>query len=844
MATRNLRHIVLANPPESMEFSPMSGGRGESGRIPVRDRLSHSALLNERLKRAWEDAENDVISYKIERNGIYLEFRGDPGYELLATSLESLQSKYPDKHIRLLNVRKYLESPENGPSTPTETKCATVFVPNSRKDFFFERIEKYADERNDISGNPRYHSLINSISDIRRAVAIRDFWTDAPELIPSDKEAKWCEVWLRDSGDEVSARFTGCMKENGIETNDQELCFPERIVRMVHADRRQLETIIHVSDDLAEFRCAKETADFWTELPNWQQAEWVEDLLGRLRISPLPSVSVCLLDTGANNGHPLLAPVLRNSDCHAVKPGWGTYDGHPKGHGTCMAGIAAYGDLMQRLSSSGPVVVRHCLESVKILPNPPGQTGPELWGSITAQGVSRAEISAPERKRVHCLAITAENSRTPGYPTSWSAELDQLASGAESDDGVRRLIIASAGNCDCFHQKDYPDAQCRESIQNPAQSWNALTVGAYTALVEVSDSDYEGYVPVAPCGGLSPFTTTSLLWDGKCPNKPEIVMEGGNAASDPAGDVLDPEDLSLLSTSSNVQKAHFVPFSMTSAATAQAAQFAAQVQTSYPDLWPETIRGLMVHSATWPKKLKEQFVEREDIKRDYGALLRIAGYGVPDLGRALNSASNSLTLISQSEIQPFFRKGKGGCRIKDMNFHVLPWPSDALKSLPDSVGVEMRVTLSYFIEPSPGEIGWKDRYRYPSHGLRFDLNSPGESRDEFVKRINAAALEEDEERPSTKAPSGFWRIGSKARDRGSIHSDIWEGSAADLAASNMIAVFPVGGWWKDRAYLGRWDRTARYALIVSISTPEENVVRWTPLCGAIKMNFSYLLITW
>ena len=842
MATRNLRHIVLANPPESMRFSPMSGGRGESGRIPVRDRLSHSALLNERLKRAWEDAEDDVISYEIKRNGIYLEFRGDPGYELVTKSLESLQSKDPDKHIRLLNVRKYSESPWNGVSTPAETQCATVFVPNSRKGFFFERISMYAGQSKDESRNSRLSSLIDSIADIRRAIAVRDFWTDTTDLIPSDTEAKWCEVWLRDSGDGVSARFTGCMKENGIETNDQELRFPERIVRMVHADRRQLETIIHVSDDLAEFRCAKETADFWTELPNREQAEWVQDLLRRLKISASPSVSVCLLDTGANNGHPLLAPVLRNSDCHAVISGWGTFDGHPMGHGTCMAGIAAYGDLMQCLSSPGTVAVRHCLESVKILPNPPGQTGPELWGYMTAQGVSLAEISAPERKRVHCLATTARNSSAPGYPTSWSAALDQISSDADSDadpdDRFRRLIIVSAGNCDCFNQKDYPDAQCRESIQNPAQSWNALTVGAYTALVEVSDSDYEGYVPVAPCGGLSPFTTTSLLWDGKCPNKPEIVMEGGNAASDPAGDVLDPEDLSLLSTSSNVQKAHFVPFSMTSAATAQAAQFAAQIQVSYPDLWPETIRGLMVHSATWPKNLEQQFVGRKATKKDYGKLLRIAGYGVPDLGRALYSASNSLTLISQSKIQPFFRNENGGCRIKDMNFHALPWPSDALKLLPDSVEVEMRVTLSYFIEPSPGEIGWKDRYRYPSHGLRFDLNSPGESRDEFVKRINVAAREENEGRPSTIAPSRFWRIGSKARDRGSIHSDIWEGSAADLAASNMIAVFPVGGWWKDRAYLGRWDRTARYALIVSISTPEESVDIYTPVAIQIGIPVS------
>ena len=73
-----------------------------------------------------------------------------------------------------------------------------------------------------------------------------------------------------------------------------------------------------------------------------------------------------------------------------------------------------------------------------------------------------------------------------------------------------------------------------------------------------------------------------------------------------------------------------------------------------------------------------------------------------------------------------------------MHLHELPWPKDVLLNLPDDTKVNMRVTLSYFIEPGPGEIGWKDRYRYASHALRFELNSPGESKSEFAKRVNKA----------------------------------------------------------------------------------------------------------
>ena len=87
----------------------------------------------------------------------------------------------------------------------------------------------------------------------------------------------------------------------------------------------------------------------------------------------------------------------------------------------------------------------------------------------------------------------------------------------------------------------------------------------------------------------------------------------------------------------------------------------------------------------------------------------------------------------------------------------------------------MRINLSYFIEPGPGEIGWKDRYRYPSHLFRFDVNSP--EGDQLVQRINAAARDEDERHPGTSSSSSLGYFGSQSRDKESIHSGLWHGSA-------------------------------------------------------------------
>ncbi|MFP3340363.1 S8 family serine peptidase, partial [Micrococcus sp. SIMBA_131] len=75
---------------------------------------------------------------------------------------------------------------------------------------------------------------------------------------------------------------------------------------------------------------------------------------------------------------------------------------------------------------------------------------------------------------------------------------------------------------------------------------------------------------------------------------------------------------------------YFYPFNMTSAATAQLARMAGAIRAEYPDYWEETIRALLVHSASWPEPLKKQFMSR-DSKSEYKNLLKICGYGVPSL---------------------------------------------------------------------------------------------------------------------------------------------------------------------------------------------------------------------
>ena len=400
-----------------------------------------------------------------------------------------------------------------------------------------------------------------------------------------------------------------------------------------------------------------------------------------------------------------------------------------------MAGTAAYGDLLDSITNNRPLVVRHGLESAKILPPPPEANPKRLWGHFTSQGVSLAEIQAPHRTRIICMAVTSEEEPTKGRPTSWSGQIDELASGYSDD--KKRLIILSAGNVnEPDDWKAYPASNKTREVHDPAHAWNALTAGAFTAKTSITDTTLTGFRAIAEAGGLSPFSSTSVAWTNrKWPIKPEVLFEGGNVAIGPDENVFDSDDLKLLSTYYKPQVAQFAAFDATSVASAQAAWMAARIQAAYPQAWPETVRALIVHSAEWTATMKRQHLVNSSKAAHY-QLAKVCGYGVPDLERAISCATNSLSLISEATIQPFAKHETQSRYVsKDMHVYRLPWPADVLGTLGE-MPVKMRVTLSYFIEPSPGEVGWKDRYRYASHGLRFELNGPGEGESEFVKRIN------------------------------------------------------------------------------------------------------------
>ena len=299
-------------------------------------------------------------------------------------------------------------------------------------------------ERQDSIGRARDNRrLIDAIQQIR-AASLQALWTDS-EAFPSTEEGPlWWEVWLpvRRDRNATTETFRGRAVAQGMRVAPGTVAFPERTVLLTYASVEQMQSSMVTLNSIAELRRSKETAEFFDSLRPDEQVPWLDDLLNRTEFAVKTDQTpyVCLLDTGVNRGHRLLAPALAVKDLHTVEPGWSTNDS--VGHGTQMAGLALAGNLTMLLAGNDPVEIDHRLESVKLLPQS-GATGtdPRHHGYLTVEAVARPETVAPSRLRVFAMAVTARDNRDRGRPSAWSAVIDAMAADTDGYGTSPRLIV-------------------------------------------------------------------------------------------------------------------------------------------------------------------------------------------------------------------------------------------------------------------------------------------------------------------------------------------------------------------------------------------------------------------
>ncbi len=777
------KHFFLGNNiAEAKEFSPQSQGFGGYS-LPTRDRATHARMVKEQ----YETVVNQVVANLEERanqgqpvaNGIYVDLKMDKNF--IPDSLGKQDGPNGTTIMKVTN---------NGDENDVDV---TVYVKKDKKDWLKNKADDYSNKSTP-TGKPCNEKLIAPINGIV-ATDIRTLYVSAEEFDTIPKvDSYFYELWISHSKENSKEDIETILSQLGIEKTTEPLCFDGVDVWLIKATKQQLITLPLSLGYIEGIRPYRQPSALTSS--KQESREWNELIKGEITYNDdAENVIVGILDSGVNNAHELLSPVLPDVRMDVAI---GVLEATDKtDHGTGMAGLALLGDLTDiAYQRNSPIDVHHALSSVKIY-EAGHETPKEFYGAVIEEAIGKASDMGAS---IQCMAITDESSYN-GIATSSSAALDEsIYHQGECD----RLVLVSAGNIqtgDVDHN-NYIESCKSNAVQSPAQAWNALTVGAYTEKTLIDD---ESYKPLAAPGGISPYSCSSYPWHEKR-NKPELVMEGGNVAYHAMLKETSHSDLSLVTTSNDMQEP-LEPFNATSAATGLAARLAARIKVENPQMSMLSIRGMMVHAARWTDEMKR--IDNIDER------MSLCGYGVPNEDMAIYSNEKCATYIFENQLRPY-KQGESGNIYNQIHYYDLPWPKELLENMGDEE-VRIHITLSYYVKPSPGYAGRTDKYRYPSATLHFDLKTATETKEEFLCRRNK--YEGDK---TTQNDSGRWNVKQQRRERGTVQSDWIECTATDLAEMDKIVVYPGPGWWKERK-LDNVGNTVPYSLIISIETKETDI---------------------
>lgn len=318
MAPRDRTHLLIPDASAAEPYRrPTGGGGGEEISGPS-NRQAHAQRLSQQLQQAQTAAEHQRAGQDFAVagavDGIYVQFESFPGIRL---ALESLDPRTKGPHPELVSVREF--------STATGVvEYATVFLPDGTLGYFVSRLQEYAATA--IQDKPRHRNLVDRISAISLA-SIEKLWTDPPDQFPDSDTVVWWEIWLRRRDGNEASRFQAFAEHAGIRLGGHTLGFADRVVVLAEATVEQLASALNVLDDLAEVRRPHELTQLITLEPAAEQADWIDQLVARTQHANADAPAVCVVDTGVNRAHPLLAASLAAADCHTCDPTWGSMIG-------------------------------------------------------------------------------------------------------------------------------------------------------------------------------------------------------------------------------------------------------------------------------------------------------------------------------------------------------------------------------------------------------------------------------------------------------------------------------------------------------------------------------------
>lgn len=531
--------------------------------------------------------------------------------------------------------------------------------------------------------------------------------------------------------------------------------------------------------------------------------------------------TVCVIDSGIEEGHRWLAPAIASATSRCFLPGVAPDDVAdyypPQGHGTRVAGAVLYPAAIPNAGEVEPVA---WIQNARVL-----NADNKLPAALTPEEYLRQVVvhfhTAPRFTKIFNHSINANVPCPKHRMTSWAAKMDQLSHEQEV------LFIQSAGNQDRIGNGDQsnpglrahldagrqpPDHQLEASMRvaNPAQSLHALTVGSVSGAV-FEDANVRSFAS----GELEPSGFSRAGYgEPWAVVKPEVVEIGGDLvySKNPPHLVRHHPEVSieLLNSTMHGAPAYSKDGTGTSFAAPKVAHIAAHLQNLFPAASPLLYRALIVQSARWPG-----WAENADYK---DKVLRLIGYGLPSLERASRNSTSRVTLITpDAEILPS----------KQLHLYSIRIPEE-LRNAALEAKIRIDVTLAYTALPRRTRAR---RTGYLETWLDWETSKLGEPRDVFLARMQNGGASQYTEFPWMLHKRDDWgEVQETSRNHGSVQKDWAVFDSFNLTEEFALAVRSHIGW-NHLAGAG----TARYCLAVSFVVMEGEVPIYSLIENEIRV---------
>ncbi|MEX2595989.1 MAG: S8 family peptidase [Salibacteraceae bacterium] len=358
----------------------------------------------------------------------------------------------------------------------------------------------------------------------------------------------------------------------------------------------------------------------------------------------LPTIGI--LDTGISNTTPL-APILINDDRFNLTGSSPFVDNANDGfgHGTSIAALAALGRKPYSVNYIGEIPADARLLSVKILDADSGH----LSMLDVLDLLKRAKAEYPEMRLFVLTTCYSAHKATNEDFSAYAYELDKFA---HENDCL--IFICTANNNNAINQTRYDLNYFKEeetNLSSPADSMNNVVVGA--AADNLQDGTFAGISHGREFPTLYSRKSHIDLEQYKKPDKrftknnPHLfkpdVIEGGGDYEQGNGFVGTNNDALMEVLSANPAFG-FYRHAGTSFSTPLVANIAAQIQKSYPTLRVQTIKALIVNSASLDAiPFADPVVKLRN---------KTAGYGVVNPDKSTTSTDNAITFVIEDEINP------------------------------------------------------------------------------------------------------------------------------------------------------------------------------------------------